>query len=217
MIRAVREISPYEGVTVDEILTGPFGQNIKDVILETRRQKQLGLRSRPSKKLVDKSQLFTAEFRAALLDEVASLVDENCVGRSEMCLQFASLLAQGLQFLGVDARPLTGKSFYFIDGKKCFDWVHGWVRAGDEIVDGNIDSTHENPLVPAALNLAPYWGPVQETPNDRKLVGGTATPIVADADVVNIWWPELKAWIERSPLTPEIPMRSTPSTSHPRP
>ena len=34
------------------------------------------------------------------------------------------------------------------------------MRIRDEVIDGNVDSLDENPTVPKAFRVAPYWGPI---------------------------------------------------------
>jgi len=54
--------------------------------------------------------------------------------------------------------------YYDTKGNEIFRWKHAWVRLGDEVVDGNVDSISENPLVPSSVRVAPYWGPIQGMP-----------------------------------------------------
>jgi hypothetical protein len=92
----------------------------------------------PSATLIDKSTILTTEARASLLDQIAKLVDENYVGRGEMCLQFADLLNRALNKLSFPARAVVGKAIYYDPkGNEVFRWDDIWVRIGDEIVDGN--------------------------------------------------------------------------------
>jgi hypothetical protein len=91
----MREISPTVGMSVDEYLN--LAPEIRPLITEIRRQKEAGERLRPSAALVDRSQMLTPECRRKLLDKIASLVDENYAGRSEMCQQFADLLHRALR------------------------------------------------------------------------------------------------------------------------
>ena len=166
----MREISPAPGISVDDYIARVVPNAHKPLIAEVRRQKVAGLRRVPSATLIDKSTLLTMEARASVLDQVAKLVDENYVGRGEMCLQFADLLNRGLNKLGLPARAIVGKAIYYDPkGTEIFRWNHAWVRIGDEIVDGNVDSIPENPMVPKTVQVFPYWGPVRETPSDRKL------------------------------------------------
>ena len=71
------------------------------------------------------------------------------------------------------------------------------VRIGDEVIDGNVDSLDENPTVPKAVRVAPYWGPITRTPSDRKLHEYHGMALVPDHDVETIWWPDLQQWIDR--------------------
>lgn len=85
---------------------------------------------------------------------------------------------------------------YNPDTKEIFRWDHAWVRIGDEVVDGNVDSLFENPLVPSIVKVAPYWGPIIETPTDRKLRENRGQKLPDDKDVSEIWWPELLIWLD---------------------
>lgn len=114
-----------------------------------------------------------------------------------MCAQFADLLHRALQHLGLPARGALGTATYYDErGKRIFEWQHAWVRVGKEVIDGNVDSLYENPMVPSDVHVQPYWGPINETPNDRRLheQGNSALP--PDVDVDQIWWPELRDWID---------------------
>ena len=88
----LREISPAENASVEEFLqiAHPEQRRIAELI---RKQKKNGERPLPSETLIDNSDLLNSEFRKVLIDKVASLVDENLFGRSEMCQQFAMLLS----------------------------------------------------------------------------------------------------------------------------
>lgn len=141
--------------------------------------------------------MFELGFRQALLDEAARLVDENLSGRSDMCRQFAELIDLALKHLGVISRVVAGTAIYY-DGQrnKVFQWDHFWVRAGTEIIDGNADSMLENPLVPDAVRPPPYWGPVKQTPSDRRLHEANGRRVPLDAEVLEVWWPDLKQWLD---------------------
>ncbi len=64
--------------------------------------------------LVDKSSTLTKDVREKLLDKVAALVDENVVGRSDMCLQFANLLNRALVHLKFPSRAVVGIGIYYV-------------------------------------------------------------------------------------------------------
>jgi hypothetical protein len=189
----MREISPAVNMTAEEFLL--LTPEHKDKANLIRTQKAAGERRRPSASLIDQSALFDATFRVALLDRVAGLVDENLFGRSEMCQQFALLLARALQFKGLSAQAVPGEAIYFVAGSKVFSWEHAWVRIGAEVVDGNVDSLLENPIVPKSVDCRPYWGPITAVPLDRKLRPRQSSSVAADPDVNDVWWPELKAWL----------------------
>jgi hypothetical protein len=47
-------------------------------------------------------------------------------------------------------------------GKEVFQWNHAWVRVGEEVIDGNVYSLVENPLVPDQVRVPPYWGSLSQ-------------------------------------------------------
>jgi len=191
-----REISPAVNFTVEEYI-GIVPPSVKEIILAIRNQKAVGARPLPSAKLVDSSTMLTLVHRAALLDSVATLVDENLVGRSEMCLQFADLLQRSLSHLKFPARAAVGTATYHaLDGRELFSWQHAWVRVGDEVIDGNTDCLFENPMVPKAVIAAPYWGNIKTVPG-RWLRQDRAQSLPSDTDVSEVWWPELKDWLDK--------------------
>ena len=192
----MREISPAVGVSVDDYLK-LMPDAMKRIVTEIRRQKQTGERLHPSGSLIDNSQMLTAETRRKLLDKIAALVDENYAGRSEMCQQFADLLHRALTHLQFPSRGVVGTAIYYdAKGKEIFRWKHAWVRIGDEVIDGNVDGLAENPAVPKEVRVSPYWGPIAAVPADRRLREESGARLPSDVDVDEIWWPELKAWLE---------------------
>jgi hypothetical protein len=191
----MREISPAVGMSVDEYIN--LAPEIRPLITEIRRQKEAGERLRPSSALVDRSRMLASESRVRLLDKIAALVDENYAGRSEMCQQFADLLNRGLMYMQFPSRAVMGTAIYYdAQGKEVFRWSHEWVRVGEEVIDGNVDSLIENPLVPKELLVAPYWGLITEVPEGRRLRENHGVALPSDVDVDGIWWPELKTWID---------------------
>jgi hypothetical protein len=195
-ITRMREISPADNMSADEFLRlAP--PEVQVCARDIRAEKGAGSRPRPSARLVDRSALLTAELRSRVVDAVAVLVDENLFGRSEMCLQFAALLQRALAHLGLSARGVVGNATYYSGGREIFRWEHAWVRVGAEVIDGNVDSLFENPMVPSAVDIAPYWGPISETPPDRRLREDHGRQLPADGDVSDIWWPELRAWLDK--------------------
>jgi hypothetical protein len=207
----MREISPATNASIDEFLEAR--PDLKPIVAEIRHQKQGGKRSKPSTTLSDHSTLLTKSHRANLLDIVAALVDENFAGRSDMCIQFADLLHRALVHLKFPARPALGWAMYFApDGREIFRWQHAWVRIGDEVVDGNVDCLSENPLVPKAVKIAPYWGPITDVPTDRRLREEYGAGLPLDQDVSDIWWPELNNWLDATFLTNNSPALGKSST-----
>src|SRR5215469_11570484 len=187
----MREISPAHGISVDEYMS-LMPPTLRKMVDEVRSQKARCLRRRPSVRLIDRSSLMMERHRHNLLDQVASLVDENYVGRSEMCLQFADLLNRALAYLQFPSRPVVGMAIYYApNGEEIFRWTHAWVRVRNEAIDGNVDSLGENPCVPKEVSVAPYWGPIDQTPSDRKLREKQGERLPSDVDVENIWWPDL--------------------------
>lgn len=68
------------------------------------------------------------------------------------------------------------------------------MRVGKEVVDGNTDSISENIMVPKGILAAPYWGPIQDIPARRLEQDGY---VEDDPDVIGVWWPELKDWLDK--------------------
>jgi hypothetical protein len=194
----MREISPASNVGVEEFLLH-VPASARALVARIREQKREGTRPSPSVAIIDRSALLVAERRYALLDRVAALVDENLVGRAEMCLQFADLLAKALTHLGLSARAVVGEAIYSdATGAELFRWRHAWVRVGEEVIDGNVDILAENPMVPSSVRVLPYWGPIRETPSDRHLRERRGETLLPDEDVDAIWWPELRQWLDNA-------------------
>jgi hypothetical protein len=199
-MKTIREISPAVGISADDWVR-QLPSELKAAVEDIRRQKREGRRSRPSATLMDRSALMTKAIRGKLLDLVADLVDENYAGRAEMCIQFAALLDRALSHLKFPSRPVVGTAIYYGDkGEELFRWTHAWVRIGDEVVDGNVDSLAENPRVPKNISVAPYWGPISEVPANRRLREDRDMTLPADGDVEDVWWPELRQWINQEML-----------------
>lgn len=190
-----REISPALNATVEQYLRA-VPSEVRAAIEEIRRQKVSGDRPYPSAVLLDSSSIFTSAHRGALLDRIAALVDENLSGRSDMCQQFADLLNRALVHLNFPSRPVAGWAMYFSPaGEELFRWRHAWVRVGDEVIDGNTDIVFENPLFPACVTAAPYWGPIKGL-TGRRLREDHGDSLPDDTDVVGTWWPDLRAWLD---------------------
>jgi hypothetical protein len=195
----MREISPAVNATVEEFL-GHMPNEFRSIVESIRAQKRSNARPAPSVTLVDSSSLADKALRGKLLDRVAMLVDENLAGRSEMCAQFALLLARALTKLGYPAHAVVGEATYFSEGKKIFSWAHAWVRVGNEVVDGNTDILFENPIIPKSVSVRPYWGAVTTVPNDRRLRQDHSSSVPDDIDVNETWWPELEQWLSQQSL-----------------
>jgi hypothetical protein len=192
-MRERREISPAVNATANEFLS-KMPSKFQGVVATIRAEKEDGKRLMPSASLIDKSAMLTPTERAGLLDYVACLVDENLVGRSEMCIQFALLVQLALSYLGIPCHAAEGEATYYSDsGDEVFRWGHAWVRSGSEVIDGNTDSLWENPMVPSTVKIAPYWGPIKGIPGRRLTEVDTPAD---DPDVSNLWWSDLKAWLD---------------------
>lgn len=198
----MREISPAVGMSVDDWLRAV--PELKPFITKIRQQKVTGGRLKPSRTLIDRSKLLTSSHRKMLLDKIAELVDENYCGRSEMCQQFAMLLHKALTHLRISSRLALGTATYFDkQGRKLFSWEHVWVCVEEEVIDGNIDSLGENPLISKEVCVCPYWGAMNEMPRDRQLCENhSAQTMPPDDDVEHIWWPELQVWLNNLDLNP---------------
>lgn len=145
-------------------------KDLQDVLARIRAEKEAGSRSLPSKSLVSIGETPPDGVRKFLVDECARLVDQNWCGRSEMCVYFAVLLRHGLRLFGCAADVEVGKGQY-LGAAQPFIWDHAWVRTSTgDLIDGNVDSLIENPVVPEGVNPVPYWGPAESLPQDRKLL-----------------------------------------------
>lgn len=152
-----REVCPAsdQGFSVDEYLAtlDPVTRAFADKIREL---KASGPRPRPSARLILAGAAPSPDWRPALLDRIAALVDEDLFGRSDMCKPFAFLLAEALNLMGHKAKPLVGRAEYQRANGTWVPWEHAWVKIGrDVLVDGNVDSMGENP----APELAPSPSP----------------------------------------------------------
>lgn len=162
---------------------GAFGYNplrdaatrtpVKDaptLLARIREEKLTGSRILPSASVLSVGDTPPESTRLFLIDACAKIVDQNWAGRSEMCIYFAVLLRHGLRYLGYEAEVEVGKGEYFYGQPSPFKWDHAWVRTEQgDLVDGNIDSVVENPMVPTGVDPRPYWGPDSELPADRRL------------------------------------------------
>lgn len=185
----LRELSPVVNLPVEQYVK-MIPPEFSEYLRKIRKQKRKGTRPRPSAKLIGESKVTTAEYRIAIMDKVASLVDERLFGRHEMCKQFAVLMQRALVELGYDAKALIGEASY----ENGFQWEHSWVLVENEIIDGNADSMRENPAVPPNINPRPYWGIAEKLPTDRSFIT-TTEQTEWDPDIEEYWWPDLKEWL----------------------
>lgn len=189
----MREISPSTTLTSDEMLPH-YPPEIRQLINRIRSEKCAGRRPRPSSSLIDSSQILDQQTRSSIIDQAAKLVDENLAGRSDMCVQFAHLVKRALEQFDVMSRVALGQAIYFKNGVKIFQWEHAWVRLPNEVIDANVDVLNENPMVPSAVKIRPYWGSLSGIPSDRKLIVDPRTTFEVDSDVDEIWWPDMLSW-----------------------
>jgi hypothetical protein len=206
-VTGLREVPQMvlEGIGVDELFeflaseptVGPIARRIRE-------QKMAGTRQRPSDTLILDGTAPDSDYRAALLDKIAELVDENQTGRSDMCMPFAFLLARAMNAMGEEARALKGRVRYVLSDATVFSWAHAWVVTRDSVIDGNIDSVRENPTVPPAMQHtppAPYWGP-RPGPADRRFPSNAAPYTGGDGNDADMemWWADLYEWLAASAL-----------------
>lgn len=107
----MREISPVLNMSYEEFLT--VSPNARIHPERIRAQQLAGTRPVPSSSLLDYSTVLQHAITPSLLDKVASLVDENLFGRSEMCHQLSILVARALSALGLHAKPTAGTAMYY--------------------------------------------------------------------------------------------------------
>lgn len=194
-----REISPAENLSVKEYIKKMKGvdPSFSKVLKRIREEKHQGKRLMPSSSVIGECDVLTLDQRKHLLDKIASLVDENLFRRSEMCIQFASLLEKSLNKLGINAKSISGKAEYRYGNDNWFSWDHAWVTIDDSIIiDGNTDSMRENLMVPNEVSPFPYWGLIDNLPDDRRYFPSNST-IQPDSDV-EMWWQDLKAYIKNN-------------------
>jgi hypothetical protein len=59
---------------------------------------------------------------------------------------------------------------------------------------GHTDSFSENIMVPNGVTAPPYWGPIEDAPARKYEQDGYVNE---DPDVDDIWWPELRDWLDK--------------------
>lgn len=172
-------------------------KDVDKILSFIEEQRRNGTRPLPSRLLQSIGDNPVLEVRNFLLDICAKLVDENWCGRSEMCIYFAVLLRHGLNFLGKPAEVHIGKATYIDHNNQDnrFEWDHSWVVSEEQLIDGNIDSMLENPMVPNGIAPAPYWGPIETTPSDRKLYSSRI--LDSSQDVIELDEQEITMWKQR--------------------
>ena len=175
--------SPEADAQREREVFGSFGRNplleaaarrpskdLRGILDKIRAERQDGTRAAPSGQMLSIGDNPPQSVREFLVDACARIADQNWCGRSEMCIYFAVLLRHGLNRMGYAADVEVGKGEYFYGQPNPFVWDHAWVKtASADIVDANIDSVVENPMVPIGVKPQPYWGPDAQVPHDRRL------------------------------------------------
>lgn len=206
------EVSPWVGGDPDEVLANT-PEALKK-LRQIRYQKNRRSRALPSARLIIIAAPGDGNFHGALLDRVAQLVDKNAFGRSEMCTQFAVLLARALNQMGISARAVHGNASYQATTGGWKTWTdHAWVvTERGELIDGNIDSVSENPVMGDGLRPNSFWGPVDQCPVDRRFpTGENVTLAEGDVGDVENWWNQLREWMTKQGL----PTRNSPPSPAP--
>lgn len=149
-------------------------KNRDEIVARIFYQKENNSRPKPSRNLILKESNLSNDIRNKLLDMIAEIVDSNCYGRSDMCVYFAILLKDALKTMGLPAKVVIGRATYYapigLSERIQFDFpLHAWVICEGEIIDGNVDSMVENPMVPTGVNPSSFWGKINEMPSDRIL------------------------------------------------
>jgi hypothetical protein len=175
------------------------GHRSKQWAYAVRRQKRAGTRPKPSTSFITIGGQPATEVRIALIDQIATLVDENIFGRHDMCLQFAALLERALRVMGIEAEARMGMTQYRrTSGSWTDQFLHAWVVLNDEqVVDGNADSLRENAMLGIGVIVNSFWGPVGQVPKDRLFLSDSTLDNANrnDPDVVTRWWPMLETWM----------------------
>ncbi len=168
--------------------------NLNDLLNKIMTEKQNNKRIKPSSKTILGESKIADDLRKKLIDIVGEIVDQNWCGRSEMCVLAAILFGDALKKLGKNPKVIIGKGIYYEKGNPSnkFEWDHAWVELEGEIIDGNVDSMVENPVVPQGIEPQNYWGLKENLPNDRKLVSDKE--IDEEWIRVNTSYEELQEW-----------------------
>ena len=119
-----------------------------------------------------------------------------------MCIYFAALVRHGLALLGYQSVVEVGTAKYSMDGES-YEWDHAWVRTQwNDIIDANIDSIVESPVVPDAIKPKPYWGSANDLPSERTFRRFKDLPperdnIELNAGEISKWKSDLESEIKR--------------------
>lgn len=105
--------------------------------------------------------------------------------------------------MGIKAEVYIGEGTY--TGKNIsYSWEHSWVVHNEYIIDGNVDSMIENPVVPVGIDPKPYWGKISEMPLDRSLTSdrllGVSDELDELDDIYIEWKRELKRFLQQQKM-----------------
>ncbi|AUO05299.1 hypothetical protein C0638_01285 [Paenibacillus sp. lzh-N1] len=166
-------------------------------------QKKEKNRPFPSDRLITNGDLLEVESRMKIVDIAGSLVDQAFCGRSDMCIYFACLVRYALRLMGHKSDVYIGDGTY-TNNETIFTWEHSWVVCGEYIIDGNVDSMVENPVVPYGLSPNPYWGRILEMPLDRSLTSERILTVADELDELDDiyieWKKELKKFLKKQAM-----------------
>lgn len=194
----IKEREIFGSFGLNPIIQSLYAKKIEkdvDSLLKTiQEQKLSNFRPKPSSKLVSIGEVPDGGTKKFLVDVCAELVDENWAGRSEMCVYFAVLLRDALHLSGFHADVHLGKATYISlsDPLKTYTWDHAWVVYDNYIVDGNVDSIVENPMIPFGIEPSPYWGPSNMSPGDR--IFKTERILEPQFDTIELDEKEITVW-----------------------
>lgn len=101
------------------------------------------------------------------------------------------------------SRAVMGTAIYYDAKGTEVRWSYAWVRVGEEVIAGNVDSLVENPVIPKQLRVSSYWEPITDFPEGRRLRENYGVSVPPDVGVDGIWRPEPKTWIDAELLGSE--------------
>lgn len=88
-------------------------KNREEILMRIFYQKENNIRPVPSSNVILGKSKFSEDLRKKLLNMVAEVVDDNCYGRSDMCVYFAILIKDALESMGFMAKAIVGSATYY--------------------------------------------------------------------------------------------------------